>query len=61
MIKGVVCMINNMPKNVMRFVVASVVETEMWYYGTYGCLDKATEVANEIKGVVLDMQWFKEV
>ena len=54
-------MINKKTKNVMRFVVASVVETEMWYYGTYGCLDKATEVANEIKGVVLDMQWFKEV
>ena len=45
-------MINNMPKDVMRFVVASVVETEMQYYGTCGCLDRTTEGAKEIKGVV---------
>ena len=46
--------INNMPTHTLkeRYVVATVVNNEAWYYGNYP-LDRAVEVAKELGEDVL--------
>ena len=39
--------INNLPEgiDVRAYVVCSMVDDELWYYGAYGTLEKAEKVA----------------
>ena len=43
--------VNNLPDDVKGFVVCSVIDNELWYYGCYLEEEKAKEVAYEIQGV----------
>lgn len=47
--------INNMPAyaNNYEFIVASLVDGELWFYGAYHKEDKAIIVANRIDGVLI--------
>ena len=47
-------MINNMPEEVKRYVVARNVNNELWFWGSYSSQDAALEVARDIDGVVFD-------
>ena len=45
--------VNNVTEGEEKFVVARVLEGELWYYGRYP-EQRAVEVAKEIEGVVLE-------
>ena len=49
--------INNMPfHDLDKYIVARVIETELWYYGTYNNEDMAYRVAEEIgNGIVVEV------
>ena len=46
--------INNQPAVVSKWVVASVVNNELWFYGSFENQDKAIRVADMIGGVCLE-------
>lgn len=50
--------INNMPEKTEKYVVARFDEDgkELWYWGSWSNKDKADEVANEIKGIVTEVE-----
>ena len=39
-----------------RFIVARLVDTEYWYYGTYYDLERAMRVAKQVHGEVFDLR-----
>ena len=43
--------VKNKPEDVKGFIVCSVIDNELWYYGCYQDEEKAKEVAYEIQGV----------
>lgn len=47
--------VNNLPETFRNYnwLVCSVVDGELWYYGVYNDHDKAFEVATYIGGVVV--------
>lgn len=48
--------IYNMPPSAEDFVVARLVNTELWYYGSYETQERAEVVAEQLgNGVVLDI------
>ncbi len=46
--------INNAPNKLNRFVVARVVDGELWFYGSFDIADRAEEARNEIDGLILE-------
>lgn len=51
--------INNIPTptpQFERFIVARLVDTEYWYYGTYYDLERAMRVAKQVHGEVFDLR-----
>lgn len=51
-------MINNLPTYAQNFqyVVARIVDNELWFWGAYNNYNKACEVAAEIGGKVIKMK-----
>lgn len=52
--------VNNCPVNIIQneatFMVARLVDTDLWYYGLYNTHERALEVAEKLgNGVVLEM------
>lgn len=52
--------VNNCPVGVIvnekNFIVARLVDSELWYYGMYATWERAAEVAKELgNGVVLEV------
>ena len=47
--------IDNMPSYAKdyEYIVARLVDCELWFYGAYDSKDKAEEVAYEIEGLVV--------
>ena len=47
--------VNNLPEYAARyeFVVARLVDDELWFYGAYGDGFKAEQVASEVYGIVI--------
>lgn len=47
--------INNMPSYAKdyEYIVARLVDCELWFYGAYDSKDKAEEVAYEIEGLIV--------
>ena len=48
--------VKNCPKYVEQYdyIVARLVEGDLWFWGAYSDLDKATKAANEVKGIVVN-------
>lgn len=46
--------INNQPPVVNKWVVASVVNNELWFHGSFENRDKAVRVADMIDGVCIE-------
>ena len=47
-------LVQNVPHDMETYVVARYVDGEYWYYGSWDDEDRASEVAAEIGGVVLE-------
>lgn len=45
--------VSNMPRKTEKFVVARVVDTRLWYWGSWDNEPQAREIAKIIDGVVL--------
>lgn len=47
--------INNLPANYTnyRFLIIRMVEGEFWYYGADNDFERATRVADEVRGMVV--------
>lgn len=43
--------VNNLPEETRGYIVCSVIDNELWYYGCYQEEERAKEVAYEIQGV----------
>jgi hypothetical protein len=46
--------VNNLPDEPKRYVVARVIDGELWFWGSYEAEGKANRVAKEIDGVVVE-------
>jgi hypothetical protein len=46
--------VNNLPQKVNRYVVARMVDGELWFWGSFEDSEKANHTAREIDGVVLE-------
>lgn len=46
--------INNAPNKLDRFVVARVVDGELWFYGSFDIADRADKARDEIDGLILE-------
>jgi hypothetical protein len=48
--------VNNLPDEPKRYVVARVIDGELWFWGSYEDEDRAKQAAKEIEGVVLNAE-----
>ncbi len=46
--------INNVPEDTERYIVARIVEGEMWYWGSWKEKHDAETTAKEIDGIVIE-------
>lgn len=46
--------VKNLPQNISRYVVARMVDGELWFWGSFEDIEKANHTAKEIGGVVLE-------
>lgn len=46
--------VKNIPETTRRYIVARVVSSELWYWGTWDSKEQAEEVARTIDGIVLE-------
>lgn len=46
--------VNNVPENPEKYIVATVCDCDLWYWGSWNNESKAKDVANEIGGIVVE-------
>lgn len=46
--------VNNVPNKTNKYIVASNVDGELWYWGSWNNKDEALRTAKEIHGIVLE-------
>ena len=51
--KKMIVNVNNLPNSYEKYVVARVVDNELWFWGSWEDESEATHVAREIGGVVI--------